>query len=607
MIDPRTTQSILHSSDNVCLVKIFLDRAHQLDYYTNTNLPMTSQASSSSSPSPSQWLSTMLRQPDGESGYTPLHWAVLKARLPILLLLLRCIADSLPSNSNNNNSGQQEEFRPILSKRCQYRPLALLSQGDDIPTAALLSDEAKAILNTKDGEGLTAFQLLEKLQIRELEKCRKALVYYPLSDPVDAAAMAAEPTGRRGRQNSFDVMLQQEHAEQNELAELHVYMQQQQQAEAEANVRVLGHRPQQPPQQQQNDDGAQKYTFACEVLAFGRSNHLALGVQGGTRSAANPMDAAVGGGRSSVSSRPQRIQEFAQDRVGRDGSAVAVAASAHHTLVATRNGHLYAFGVGTGGRLGTGESERHCPAPTRVLGALEKCRVVAVAAAENHSLCVTSEGAVYAFGSNRFGQLGYTTTTTNTTNSTSSDKSSSASRCCLPRRVDDLWKKNILCVNVAAGEKHSVALTRRGEVYVWGCNASGQLGVSHRRSTTNSGMPHKVQRVDALWNAERRKVCIQIAASAQSTLVLAKPSAGGLPVNQVYSWGHGNHNPSKVHFSNDSRQNASRSEGGGAFVSSSAARRSVNPVAIACARFHNAAITADGRGKKSCIADTITG
>jgi len=221
-------------------------------------------------------------------------------------------------------------------------------------------------------------------------------------------------------------------------------------------------------------------------------------------------------------------------------------------------------------------------------------RVVAVSAAENHSLCVTSEGAVYAFGSNRFGQLGYNSSGSG--DSGSNDKTgSTTSRCCLPKRVDDLWKKHVLCIGVAAGEKHSVALSQKGEVYVWGCNASGQLGVNHR-SITNSGMAHKVQRVDTLWNDKRRKVCFQIAASSQATLVLAKPNSGGLPVNQVYAWGHGNHVPIKVHFEDPMEQESRRqSRADSGIFMASAGRRTVNPVAISCARHHNAAITDDGK------------
>jgi alpha-tubulin suppressor-like RCC1 family protein len=585
--DPRSGQTVLHWTDNASMVRALLDRAHQLDHFSRCHAVSDNSNKSSESPSSSSkattsllqssnWLASMLLQCDRESGYTPLHWAVLKAKLPVLLLLLRYCA-SFSSSSGESNRAIVEEFTPVMSNRSSYRPLSLL-QGD----VSNLGDQARTILTAVDGEGLTAFQLVERLQTRELEKCRQSLVFNPLLGDPSTEGAASE----RDRRNSFDWMLQQEHQEQldqNEFAHLHQYLQQEQNRQQS----VFGDAPPIDPH---------SVSYGCEVLAFGRPNHLALGVQGGKNQKFQSSASATSSSEtaSCTAIRPQRIQQFGQDRVGREGAAVAVAAAAHHTLVATRNGHLYAFGVGTGGRLGTGESEKHCPVPTRVLGTLATKRVVAVAAAENHSLCVTSDGAVYAFGSNRFGQLGYSPQSSNM--DTHDQEGASASRCCLPRRVDDLWKKNILCIGVAAGEKHSVALSQKGEVYVWGCNSSGQLGLNHRRSTSNSGMVHKVQRVDALWNNEKKRICFQIAASSQATLVLAKPNPGGLPVNQVYSWGHGNHVPSKVHFTEDFDQRPQASPSwGGSFSLSTAGRCYINPVAIACARFHSVAIAADGR------------
>ena len=51
----------------------------------------------------------------------------------------------------------------------------------------------------------------------------------------------------------------------------------------------------------------------------------------------------------------------------------------------------------------------------------------------------------------------------------------------------------------------------------------------------------------------------------------------GLPVNAVYQWGHGNHVPIKVNFP------------------STVDQHHVNPVDIACAKYHNAAVTQFGR------------
>ena len=58
--------------------------------------------------------------------------------------------------------------------------------------------------------------------------------------------------------------------------------------------------------------------------------------------------------------------------------------------------------------MGTGD-ENHRPLPTRILGSLTKRIVASIAAAENHSLCSTNDGKVLAWGSNGFGQLGYST------------------------------------------------------------------------------------------------------------------------------------------------------------------------------------------------------
>jgi len=267
-------------------------------------------------------------------------------------------------------------------------------------------------------------------------------------------------------------------------------------------------------------------------------------------------------------------------------------------------------------------------------------RVVSIAAAENHSLCVTSNGAVYAFGSNRFGQLGYSTTTSASAqgNPNNRNESASSSRSCLPRRVDDLWKKKrALCISVAAGEKHSVALSQQGEVFVWGCNSSGQLGItSHasnsntHNSNTSNQMTHKVQRVEALWNNNNNsnsnynnksrpypKQGLQIAASSHSTLVLVKAkyqfnsSSDGLPHhNQVYAWGHGNCVPSRIRFVNREQQEQDfqrrrklreqleqqpREKFTLAFLDPGRADSVGNPVAISCAKYHNAVITDNGK------------
>ena len=414
----------------------------------------------------------LTRMQELDSGYTPLHSAILRGDLAAVLLLLRQV-------------GARNQ-----------RPLTVLSEFSSI----------------RDNEGYTAMDLLEHMQEKELLLCRLKLLPRP-------KFRLGEAMESRRRRSSFDIQ-DDENDDQNVFDVLSRHM------------HVL--------RNEERQTASNATNYACEVLTFGSALHCAMGVAAESS--------------SSHKLRPQRVQAFAQDTVGRNGSAVAAAASAHHTLVVNAEGHLYAFGLGKGGRLGIGD-ESHCPLPTRVLGQLSSRRVVAVAAAENHSLCTTKCGYVFAWGSNRFGQLGQSPTEDSTRNT--------------PRRIDDL--RNSFCVAVAAGERHSVALSRQGEVYVWGDNTSGQLGITRRNGT------HRVQRVESLWGASPPKACVAVSAAEQTTMVLVAPTGSGLPVNSIYSWGHGSHIPCRVQFGAPSERT-----------------RPINPVAISSARHHNAAITSDG-------------
>jgi alpha-tubulin suppressor-like RCC1 family protein len=84
--------------------------------------------------------------------------------------------------------------------------------------------------------------------------------------------------------------------------------------------------------------------------------------------------------------------------------------------------------------------------------------VVAIAGGRDHSLAVKSNGSVWAWGWNRYGQLGDGTTT---------NRSS-------PVRV--LLPTTLTIRRVTAGADHSVALSKAGRVWAWGQNSFGQLG-----------------------------------------------------------------------------------------------------------------------------------
>lgn len=75
----------------------------------------------------------------------------------------------------------------------------------------------------------------------------------------------------------------------------------------------------------------------------------------------------------------------------------------------------------------------------------------------NHSLALTADGKVYAWGANQYGQIGQSTTLAQ-------------------RPVPDVVKGLPETRQVAANQDHSLALAKDGSVWSWGLNMSGQLG-----------------------------------------------------------------------------------------------------------------------------------
>jgi alpha-tubulin suppressor-like RCC1 family protein len=86
------------------------------------------------------------------------------------------------------------------------------------------------------------------------------------------------------------------------------------------------------------------------------------------------------------------------------------------------------------------------------VAALQKLRVVAVAASNKHSAALTSAGELYTWGANSWGQLGYGT----------SDSASNPT----PRLVEALKGKRLTAVDCA--KHHTVVLTAEGDPWTWG-------------------------------------------------------------------------------------------------------------------------------------------
>jgi alpha-tubulin suppressor-like RCC1 family protein len=92
-----------------------------------------------------------------------------------------------------------------------------------------------------------------------------------------------------------------------------------------------------------------------------------------------------------------------------------VSAGQYHTLVLKTDGSVWAFGANSYGQLGDQTTTlRTSPVAVKLADGAALTGVVTVAAGSNHSLALKSDGTVVAWGYNSNGQLGDTTTTQRT-------------------------------------------------------------------------------------------------------------------------------------------------------------------------------------------------
>jgi hypothetical protein len=131
-----------------------------------------------------------------------------------------------------------------------------------------------------------------------------------------------------------------------------------------------------------------------------------------------------------------------------------VAAGEAHSLAVRSDGTLWAWGRNTYGQLGDGTTKWR-PTPVPVPGLTG---VVSVAASWYHSMAVKSDGTLRAWGWALYGRLG--------------DGTSDTSIRTTPQLVN--LPGGVVAMN--AGSDHSMAVKSDGTLWTWGWNVHGQLG-----------------------------------------------------------------------------------------------------------------------------------
>jgi alpha-tubulin suppressor-like RCC1 family protein len=135
-----------------------------------------------------------------------------------------------------------------------------------------------------------------------------------------------------------------------------------------------------------------------------------------------------------------------------------VAAGSGHLVLLRTDGTLWAWGQNGFGQLGDGTHDsRTDPVEVALAG------VISIAAGGRHTLALKEDGTVWAWGDNADGQLGDGTNTSRA----------------LPTQVSGLTG----VVELAAGDSHTLARKQDGTVWAWGDNTDGQLGDGTNQSS----------------------------------------------------------------------------------------------------------------------------
>lgn len=185
---------------------------------------------------------------------------------------------------------------------------------------------------------------------------------------------------------------------------------------------------------------------ANKALAAGYYHSVAVHVDGYVYAWGGNDEGQLGDGTTTEHHLPTQVNGLTD--------VVAVEAGGNHTLALKSDGTVWAWGDNWVGQLGTGSADFALHAAAERVNGLEG--VMAIAAGNNHSVALKSDGTVWTWGENLRGQLG-----TGTTNRTYS-----------PVQVVNLTG----VAAIATGEHHTLALKHDGTVWAWGLNFYGALG-----------------------------------------------------------------------------------------------------------------------------------
>lgn len=204
--------------------------------------------------------------------------------------------------------------------------------------------------------------------------------------------------------------------------------------------------------------------------------------------------------------------------LGTTGTPIKWERQGRDNIVLMDNGEVWAWGYNGYGQLGVGNTS-NVLVPTKVT-ALNGVNIVDVQLSKGyynggryHTLFLADDGSLYACGFNGSGQLGIGNTTNQST----------------PQLLSKSDWSQIYAMGASGG--FSAGIDTSGDLYMWGYNGRGQLGIG---STTNQSTP---QLVNAFGGVTVSKFS---GAHGWNTILTAEYGSSMclLSTGAVYTWGH---------------------------------------------------------------------
>lgn len=162
----------------------------------------------------------------------------------------------------------------------------------------------------------------------------------------------------------------------------------------------------------------------------------------------------LGNGTTDDTSIPQLI-EFTPDR-----RIIAVSVGSYHVLAIDNEGFIYGWGNNEYGQLGHDSEKTLFPAPKKITFFNEK-KAMQIYAHDFHSFVCLCDKKVFAFGYNRYKQLGL------------DDEYAVQDECHKPQEIQAL--RNMSVVMLATGQSATFALTSQKKLLAWGSGVNNKV------------------------------------------------------------------------------------------------------------------------------------